>query len=245
MSLKAENIYCSISGLDILSGISFELEEREFLAVLGPSGCGKSTLLKLISGLIHPDRGKIILDGRDISGKSGMVSYMHQQDLLLPWLNVLDNAALPLFLRGEKKRDARRKAHALLGEFGLGGFENYYPSQLSGGMRQRVSLLRSYLYRSDILLLDEPFGALDAITREKMQDWLLSVFSTLSASVLLVTHDVDEAILLADKILVLSPRPAKLSVVFDVPFGRPRDRNVLLTPEYLALKKELWAVLSH
>ncbi|MEM5948310.1 ABC transporter ATP-binding protein [Spirochaetia bacterium 38H-sp] len=245
MSLKVESVSCSFSGLNVLSDINLELENKGFLVVLGPSGCGKSTLLKLISGLITPNRGKIVLDGEDITGKPGMVSYMHQEDLLLPWLNILDNAALPLFIRGEKKTSARQKARELLADFGLAGFEQYYPGQLSGGMRQRVSLLRSYLYRNDILLLDEPFGALDAITREKMQDWLLDVFSSLSAAVLLVTHDVDEAILLADKIIVLSPRPARIREVFDVPFGRPRSRDVLLSSEYLKLKRSLWASLTH
>lgn len=237
--LQAEGVSMRFGDLVVLEGISFSLAEREFLCLLGPSGCGKSTLLRILSGLLLPLSGRVLLDGEDIAGRTGKVSYMHQRDLLLPWKTVLDNLAVPLVLKGYDWREARGKARAHLEVFGLSGFEDYYPSQLSGGMRQRAALLRTYLYRSDVMLLDEPFGALDAITRERLQEWLLGVVERLSTSVLLVTHDVDEAILLADRILVLSPRPGRVVAAHPVPFPRPRTRDHLLTTDYLSLKAKI------
>ncbi|ADN02850.1 ABC transporter ATP-binding protein [Spirochaeta thermophila] len=237
--LQAEGISMRFGDLAVLEGISFSLAEGEFLCLLGPSGCGKSTLLRILSGLLLPVSGRALLDGEEITGQTSKVSYMHQRDLLLPWKTVLDNVAVPLVLKGYGWREARRKARAHLEVFGLSGFEDYYPSQLSGGMRQRAALLRTYLYRSDVMLLDEPFGALDAITRERLQEWLLGVVDRLSTSVLLVTHDVDEAILLADRILVLSPRPGRVVAAHPVPFSRPRTREHLLTTEYLSLKANI------
>lgn len=208
--LEAVNICKTLDGLYTLDNISIHLEEQELAVILGPSGCGKSTLFHIISGLISPDKGKIIIDGCDFTGKTGRVGYMQQKDLLLPFRTVLDNIAIPLVLKGASWKEARTQAKPYLSQFGLKEFENYYPRQLSGGMKQRAALLRTYLFASDILLLDEPFAALDAITRHKMQKWLLDLRSQYRPSILFITHDIEEALLLADRIYVFSPLPARV-----------------------------------
>ena len=169
---------------------------------------------------------------------------MHQKDLLLPWKKILDNTALPLFLKGVPPKEAREQARHYFPLFGLSGFENYYPNQLSGGMRQRAALLRTFLFSRDILLLDEPFGGLDAMTRQSMQAWLMEVLQELNASILLITHDVDEAMILSDRIYVLSQRPAVVKDVFNVPLERPRDLNLFTNPEYISLKESILVCLS-
>ncbi|MDD2585405.1 MAG: ABC transporter ATP-binding protein [Syntrophomonadaceae bacterium] len=206
--LKVLNVSKTLDTVHTLSNLSLQLGNNEFAVVLGPSGCGKSTLLNIISGLIRPDQGKIEIDGEDWTGRTGRTSYMQQKDLLLPSRNILDNVAIPLLLKGINKKEARKIAAQYLKDFGLEGFASYYPRQLSGGMRQRAALLRTYLFSSDILLLDEPFASLDAITRRKMHFWLMELRQRYQPSVLFVTHDIEEALLLADKIFVLSARPA-------------------------------------
>ncbi|MBO8158680.1 ABC transporter ATP-binding protein [Thermosyntropha sp.] len=206
----------TLDQLYTLDNISLTLNPQECVVILGPSGCGKSTLFNIISGLIKPDKGKIIIDGQDYTGKTGRVGYMQQKDLLLPFRTVLDNIALPLVVKGESLKQARNKAKSYLSEFGLVGFENYYPRQLSGGMRQRAALLRTYLFASDIMLLDEPFAALDAITRHKMQLWLINLRSQYNPSILFITHDIEEALLLGDRIYVFSPLPARIIGEFNV-----------------------------
>lgn len=195
-----------------LSNISLCLECHEFVVILGPSGCGKSTLLNIIAGLIVPDQGRIEIGGIDWTGRTGRISYMQQKDLLLPSRDILNNVCIPLILKGMDKQAAYATANMYLKDFGLDGFEKYYPRQLSGGMRQRAALLRTYLFTSDIMLMDEPFAGLDAITRRKMQLWLKEICANYKPTVLFVTHDIDEALLLADSIYVFSPRPAQIKL---------------------------------
>lgn len=204
------NVSKTLQDIFTLDDISLSVSCSEFAVILGPSGCGKSTLLNIISGLINPDEGRIELGGQDWTGRTGRISYMQQKDLLLPHKNILDNVSIPLVLKGMGKREASREARKHFSRFGLEGFEGHYPRQLSGGMRQRAALLRTYLFTSDIMLLDEPFAGLDAITRGHMQLWLKELCKTYQPSVLFVTHDIDEAILLADTIYVFSARPARV-----------------------------------
>lgn len=209
MKLKAENISCSFEGSVILEKLNMEAAEGEFVSILGPSGCGKSTLLNIIAGILDSNEGRIYVDGEEINGISEHFAYMPQQDLLFPWKNILDNVCLYGSIHGQK---AEAKAEALenFEKFGLKGYEYKFPWQLSGGMRQRAAFLRTALCKADILLLDEPFGALDVITRGQMQDWLLQMRQELNRTTILVTHDIDEAIYLSDRILVLSGKPATI-----------------------------------
>lgn len=237
--LEVKNIRKSYYRLHTIEDISLKLEKNQFVSILGPSGCGKSTLFNIISGLELPDQGRIIIDGKDYNGKTGRVSYMYQKDLLLPWNNIINNVCLPLFIKGETKKDSYLKAKKYLLDFGLEGFEDKYPNQLSGGMRQRAALLRTYLFSNDIMLLDEPFGNLDAITRRKMQLWLLEILDKIKASVLFITHDIDEAIFLSDRIYLLSKRPAVVRKVFDIDIKRSHDKKLFTTPEFNKLKETI------
>ena len=204
--VEALNIKKSFSSLDTLENVSVILEENKFVSMLGPSGCGKSTLFDIISGLEKPDKGKVLIEGKDYTGRTGRVSYMHQKDLLLPWKTVLDNSCIPLIIKGLNLKQSREKADSYFNLFGLSGFEKYYPGQLSGGMKQRAALLRTYLFSDDIMLLDEPFGGLDAMTRRDMQLWLLKLLENFKSSILFITHSVDEAIFLSDKIYLFSKK---------------------------------------
>ncbi len=229
--------------LPIIDNLSINLKQGEFVSLLGPSGCGKSTLFNCIAGILSPQSGDILIDGENHTGKTGRISYMYQKDLLLPWSKIIDNVALPLVLKGKAKLDARKEVAHHFKTFGLEGFEHKYPHQLSGGMRQRAALMRTYMYSSDILLLDEPFGGLDAITKARLQDWLLSILPDMKASILFITHDIDEAIYLSDRIYVLSERPAsiKKEIIIDVP--RPRDRDITTSDEFNRIKKEVLHLL--
>lgn len=227
--------------LDALERISFVAAAGQFLSIVGPSGCGKSTLLEIVCGLIEADSGVITIDGERPASLVGHVAYMPQNDLLFPWRRVIDNVALPLEVAGVDRRTARREAASLFPLFGLEGFEHAYPAELSGGMRQRAALMRTFLTRKGIVALDEPFGALDAHTRLKMQQWLAAVSAELGATMLLVTHDVEEALILSDRVIVLSPRPARVVNEFPVPFARPRD---VLDPAFVQLKGEILSCLD-
>lgn len=237
--LEVRKLKKTFPNLPTLTDISLTLKENQFVSVLGPSGCGKSTLFSVIAGLTKPDKGEVLIDGVEVTNRTGRVSFMHQKDLLLPWKSVLDNTAIPLFLKGEPTERAREQAKNYFPLFGLEGFELYYPNQLSGGMRQRAALLRTFLFSRDILLLDEPFGGLDALTRQSMQTWLMEVQKQLSPSVLLITHDVDEAMILSDVVYVLSHRPAVVKKVFQVSLERPRHLNLFTDPAYISLKKAI------
>ena len=235
----------SLRGVDfpVLRGIDLRVRRGEFVSIIGPSGCGKSTLLNLIAGLEQPSRGRILMDGRQAAGRPGEVGYMHQKDLLLPWRSVLDNAVLGPEIRGEPRAEARRAAMELMQPFGLQGFEKSYPAQLSGGMRQRVAFLRTVLADRDVILLDEPFGALDALTRAGMQEWLLGLWESWSKTVVLVTHDVEEAVLLSDRVCVLTPRPGRVKATFDIDLPRPRRYDVVTDGAFVEIKARALAAL--
>lgn len=219
-------------------------ETGKFTSIIGPSGCGKSTLFNLIAGLISPTTGSIVMQQEDVTGQTGMVGYMLQKDLLLPWRTVLDNVILGMEIRGVPRRESVRKASALLHRYGLGDFIDCRPSQLSGGMRQRAALIRTLLYDRDIVLLDEPFGALDAQTRVTMQSWLLNIWEEMGKTILFVTHDIDEAIFLSDRIVVMTARPGRVKTIVDVPIARPRDRSVFTSSVFVSIKARLLELLS-
>jgi len=216
--LLVEKIVSKYQSLEVLEEVSLYLDEGEFVSILGPSGCGKSTLFHILSGLIKPDKGRVYMDGIDVTGKINLVSYMYQKDLLLPWKKTIDNVALPYRIKKMSKQDARAKVAKYFKVFGLEGFEHYYPSQLSGGMRQRVAMMRTYMNPHEVMLLDEPFGRLDAITKLKMEEWLKEVTQKLNRSILFITHDIEEALYLSDRIYVLSDRPAKVIKEIKVDF---------------------------
>jgi ABC-type nitrate/sulfonate/bicarbonate transport system ATPase subunit len=211
-----------------LAGLEASIAPGEFVTVVGPSGCGKSTLFNIVAGLEEPDPGGILrFEGNSCHAADllGRVSFMPQSDLLLPWRNVVDNAILALEVEGVKRPEARAKARKMLPEFGLAGFERQYPHQLSGGMRQRVALMRTFLFERDLMLLDEPFGALDALTRAHLQDSVMAIHQKLANTVLMITHDVDEAVLLSDRIVMMTNGPAAcIGEVLEVPLARPRKR---------------------
>lgn len=225
--------------LKVLKDISLFANNGEFVSIIGPSGCGKSTIFHILTGLEDQYEGTIEIDGQFLGKVDKRMSYMHQKDLLMPWRTLLDNVLLPLEIQGNSKKDGLKLVEQLLPIFGLSGFENAYPNELSGGMRQRAALLRTVLVDSDIMLLDEPFGALDAITRLKMQEWLLDIWSQFQRTVLFITHDIEEAIYLSDRIYVLSQRPAEVIQEIFVDFPRPREKSMVLTPEFATYKKIL------
>jgi ABC-type nitrate/sulfonate/bicarbonate transport system ATPase subunit len=228
--------------------VNLSVDAGEFVAIVGPSGCGKSTLLNAISGLVEVSSGSVAIDGVTDSTRLGRVAYMQQRDLLLPWRTVLANARLGLELAGADRQTANAAATERAERFGLQHVLHSYPWQLSGGMRQRVALLRASLQHSGVLLLDEPFGALDAITRMDLQQWLAGVLDRADRAVLLVTHDVDEAILLADRVYVMAVEHGvpggTITARIDVPLPRPRVAEAVTTPEFVELKAELMAALS-
>ncbi len=231
----------SIDGtpLRVIDDVNLHVATGEFVTIVGPSGCGKSTLLRLVAGLEEPSAGNISIAGRPMAERMNACGYMPQRDMLLPWRNVVDNAALPLEYRGLSRGEARREAAALLDRFGLAGFERAAPHALSGGMRQRVALARTALTGRTVLLLDEPLGALDALTRLDMQQWLLQVWSQLGSTVLLVTHDLDEAIILSDRIYVMSARPGRIVAEIQVPLARPRPESLVASVGFAGLKGRL------
>lgn len=218
----------------VLDGVDLTVEAGEFVAIIGPSGCGKSTLFNLIAGLDRPTSGTV---------EAAPAAYMPQRDLLFPWRTVLDNTTLGLEIQGVGKRDARAKARSEMSTFGLAGFEDAWPRQLSGGMRQRAALLRTVLQGRDLLLLDEPFGALDAITRTTMQTWLQDIRQQYGWTVVMITHDVREAVFLADRVVVMSPRPARIVNVLPVGVVRPRDLSSLTSPEFVRAERSLLELL--
>ena len=225
--------------LETLRDLQLMVAEGEFVSVVGPSGCGKSTMLNLIAGRDPPTGGDIRIFGRASRATPGLVAHMPQRDLLLPWRNTLDNVILGPELRGVSRAAARRRALAHFPRFGLQGFELVYPHALSGGMRQRAALLRTILTERDILLLDEPFGALDALTRSEMQAWLLSIWREFRKTVLFVTHDVEEAVFLSDRVYVLSRRPGTVKLELSIDLPRPRAPEVVATERFVQAKRTL------
>ena len=211
----------------------------EFVTLIGPSGCGKSTVFNIVAGLDQPTSGEIRIGGQALADRLGASAYMPQHDALLPWRRVIDNVTLPLELRGVPRGTARRTAQPLLDRFGLGEFSRAWPWQLSGGMRQRVALLRTVIGDPALMLLDEPFGALDSITRSDLQDWLLRAWGGVGATVLLVTHDISEAVLLSDKVYVMTPRPGRIAAVIDIGLPRPRTPELREDDAFVAVERQV------
>lgn len=222
-----------------LAPTDLDVQPGEFVSVVGPSGCGKSTMFNIVAGVLNPTRGHILIDGKDVTGRSGHVGYMLQKDLLLPWRTVIDNIVLGAILKGGASHAQRTEGVALARRYGLGEFINHYPAALSGGMRQRVALMRTLAMHRDVMLLDEPFGALDSQTRMAMQQWLLSVWEQEKRTIVFVTHDIDEAILLADRVVVMTPRPGRVREILPVPLERPRPMSCLTSKEFTSLKARI------
>ena len=239
--LEVRNVSLAFGDHQVLRDVSIHLKEGELVCLLGVSGGGKTTLFNVISGLLRPDEGQVFLDGEDVTGQPGRISYMLQKDLLLPYRTIEDNVALPLMLRGVKKKEARAQAAALFAQFGLEGTEKKWPGQLSGGMRQRAALLRTYLFSQNVALLDEPFSALDTLTKSAVHEWYLKVMEDIRLSTLFITHDIDEAILLSDRIYLLMDGRIGEKIVVQEP--RPRHVEFNLTPEFLAYKRRIIAAL--
>lgn len=223
----------------IINGLNFTVNDGEFVSVIGPSGSGKTTLFRLITGLENPTSGSVIINGNASNNRLGSIGYMPQQDLLLQWRTVFENVTLPLELTRVNHSVSKTEVYRLLEEFGLKGYENSYPAKLSGGMKQRASFLRTILTGSNILLLDEPFSALDAITRLTMQEWLVEKWEKLRKTVLFITHDVDEALLLSDRILIITETPIVQFQELTVPLKRPREIRDLAQPELINIKEHL------
>ena len=239
--LALENISKVFKTADVsftaLASVDLAIATGRFVSLIGPSGCGKSTIFNIVAGLEAPTTGRVLIDGRDATGFIGNVGYMLQKDLLLPWRTVLDNVALGMEISGTPLAEARQRALPLLQRYGLAGFELQYPPVLSGGMRQRAALLRTLLVERDVVLLDEPFGALDAQTKSQMQDWLLQIFAEFGRTVVFVTHDVEEAVYLSDEIHVMVSRPGRIVETLPIDLPRPRARSLVSSPRFVAIKK--------
>lgn len=235
--LKLDNIYKSFGEKDVLNGISFSVDKGEIIGLLGVSGSGKSTIFNIISGNLLPNQGKVFIKGEHTTGETGHVSYMLQKDLLFDHMKVIDNAALPLRIKGVSKNEARKEASSYFKEFGLENQDNKYPRELSGGMRQRVALLRTYLNKEPLILLDEPFSALDQLTKNKLHTWFLDIIKKYDMTGIFISHDIDEAIYLSDRILILKT-DGKL---YDQIVIKEKNRNedFKLSEEFLAYKREI------
>ena len=229
---------------EALAQVSLVVPAGRFVSLIGPSGCGKSTIFNIVAGLQEPTTGRVMIDGADATGTIGRVGYMLQKDLLLPWRTVLDNVILGMEIQGKPLAEARERALPLLRKYGLSGFEYLYPNALSGGMRQRAALLRTLLFDTDVILLDEPFGALDAQTKAHMQEWLMQLWSDFQKTVVFVTHDVEEAIFLSDDIHVMGTRPGRILESIPIPLPRPRARSITLSPEFVAIKERCLNLLT-
>ena len=241
--LEVNHISKCFDAKPVLQDISITLNQGELVSLLGVSGGGKTTLFNIIAGLLPPDEGNVILNGKDITNQPGQISYMMQKDLLLPYRTIEDNAALPLLLKGVIKRDARTQVSPLFAQFGLEGTQKKYPAQLSGGMRQRAALLRTYLFSQDVALLDEPFSALDTLTKRSIHQWYLDVMEKIQLTTLFITHDIDEAILLSDRIYLLSGNPGRIAAEIVIQEPKPRRDDFSLTPEFLEYKREILSLL--
>ena len=243
-ALWAEGVTKSYGGRTIIQDISLSLEKGELVCLLGVSGAGKTTLFHSLSGLERPDSGRVLLEGEDVTGHPGKISYMLQKDLLLPHKRVADNVALPLVIQGKSAREARAEALPYFKQFGLEGTEGKYPAQLSGGMRQRAALLRTFLGSRGVVLLDEPFSALDALTKREIHKWYLGVMEQLRLTTLFVTHDIDEAVLLSDRVCILAGQPGRIAAELPIRSQRPRRMDFALSGEFLEYKRELLALLG-
>jgi ABC-type nitrate/sulfonate/bicarbonate transport system ATPase subunit len=231
-------------GSPVIRGVNLELASGEFISLLGRSGVGKTTLFNILSGVDRPDSGGVYLSGENITGVSGRVSYMLQKDLLLEYRTALDNVILPLVILRTPPREARRRAAALFPRFGLAGCENKYPRQMSGGMRQRAALLRTCMMNNPVMLLDEPFSALDAITRLSMHHWYKEIAAAMKLSTFFITHDVDEALLLSDSVYIMDKTPGEITRRFDIAPSRALTEDFPASPEYASFKKQIFAAIN-
>jgi NitT/TauT family transport system ATP-binding protein len=229
---------------EALRDVSFQVEAGEFISIVGASGCGKTTLLRIVDGLRPPTRGEVWVDGRPVDRPGPDRGFVFQQDGLFPWRTIIDNVIFGLEVQGKSKGDARKRADTLLRLVGLNGFEQHFPHELSGGMRQRANLARALTIDPDVLLMDEPFASLDAQTREIMQSELLRIWRSNRKTVLFVTHQIDEAVYLADRVVVMTSRPGQVKAVVDVAIPRPRDLSVKRTPRFLELVDEIWKMIE-
>jgi len=237
------HVYASPSGAATVSlqSVDLNIRDQEFVAIVGPSGCGKSTLLNIMSGLIRPSAGGVFLDGDRLSGVTQRIGYMSQADTLMPWRNTLENVELSLEIRGMPKAERRERARHLIHKAGLSGFEKSYPHELSGGMKKRVVIIRILAADSEVLFMDEPFGALDVFTKEMLQDEILKVWQETKKTIVFVTHDLAEAITLSDRVVLLTARPSTVKNEYDIPIPRPRSAlETRFQPEFVALQKLIW-----
>lgn len=241
--LEVTNIHKSFNsrrlGLPVLDGVSLTVEQGEFVSIVGPSGCGKSTLFHIIGGLVEPDTGEVWMNGHQVTGEQGHISFMPQQPALFPWRTIEDNVILAQEVKGISKKEAREEAREWIAKVGLSGFEQAYPHMLSGGMQQRAAFLRALLSPEELMCLDEPFSALDTLTRSDMQRWLLDIWEENRRSILFITHNIEEALLLSNRVYVFSSRPGTVLQVIDVPFPRPRIEEITEDPTFLRMKREL------
>ena len=242
--LREEHITKSFDGTTIIQDVSLTLHEDELICLLGVSGVGKSTFFNVLSGLVVPDSGRVLLGKEDITGQTGRISYMQQKDLLLPHKRIVDNIALPLVLKGVPRKQARQQVSSGLAEFGLEGTERKYPGQLSGGMRQRAALYRTYLFNSEVALLDEPFSAVDAITKSQLHLWYLEMMSSLHMSAIFITHDIDEAIFLSDRIYIMSGAPGRITQELTIRHPRPRTTRFTASQEFMEYKRQILDALK-
>ncbi len=230
-----KNISKSFGDMEILKDINIEVNEGELVSILGPSGSGKSTIFNILTNIISSYNGEVEINGD--------LSYMYQKDMMVPWKKVIDNIGIPLIFKGKSKKEAREEVKKHINEFGLSGFEYKYPSQLSGGMKQRANFLKTYLTSNDIILLDEPFGALDSMTRRKMQNWLLELTKEMKSTILFITHDIEEAILLSDRIYIISEKPAIIKEEIKVNLPKNRSEDIVTNKEFIEIKKKILSLM--
>ena len=242
--LETKNITMRFGEKTIIRDISIAVDEGELVSLLGVSGSGKTTLFNCISGIYRPVEGKVLLDGEDITGTTGHISYMLQKDLLLPYKTIEDNVALPLIIRGMGKKEARAEASKHFSEFGLEGTQKQYPKQLSGGMRQRAALLRTWMFSDNVALLDEPFSALDTITKGRIHRWYLDVMEKIRLTTVFITHDINEAILLSDRIYLMTGKPGEIRSEIQIRTPRGQREGFDLTEEFLEYKRQIMQELG-
>ena len=242
--LETQNITMKFGDETIIRDISIAVDQGELVSLLGVSGSGKTTLFNCISGIYQPTAGRVLLDGEDITGKTGHISYMLQKDLLLPYKTIEDNVGLPLVIQGMSKEEARKQASEHFEEFGLEGTQKKYPKQLSGGMRQRAALLRTYLFSDNVALLDEPFSALDTITKGKIHKWYLDVMEKINLTTVFITHDINEAILLSDRIYIMTGKPGEIQYEIRIETPRSQRQGYDLTDEFMQYKRQIMGVLE-
>ncbi len=242
--LETKNISMRFDGQPVIRDISIAVDQGELVSLLGVSGSGKSTLFNCIAGIYEPSEGQVFLDGEEITGTTGRISYMLQKDLMLPYKTIEDNVGLPLVIRGKTKKEAREMVSPHFEEFGLEGTQKRYPAELSGGMRQRAALLRTYMFSDNVALLDEPFSALDTITKGRIHQWYLAVMEKIQLTTIFITHDINEAILLSDRIYIMTGKPGEIRNEIRITTPRSQRNDYELTDEFLQYKRRIMDILK-